>query len=77
MTDQKQDGKGRKGQILRAFIREVMTRMGGVTTTDFDPTCDLCNDEDWWSANGFSEAERQAFCGPGGLECPGFGDEGE
>ena len=40
-------------------------------------TCALCNDAAWWPANGFSEADRQAFCGPDGLDCPGFdGKEG-
>jgi len=40
-------------------------------------TCDLCNDAAWWPANGFSEAERQQFCGPRDLKCPGFGGEAE
>jgi hypothetical protein len=36
-------------------------------------TCELCNDEPWWPANGFSESDRQDWCGPDNLNCPGFG----
>jgi len=37
-------------------------------------TCELCENAAWWPANGFSEAERQMICGPGDLDCPGFGE---
>jgi hypothetical protein len=43
-----------------------------LTTEQVD--CDICNDPQWWSDHGYSEAERQFFCGPSGIACPGFGD---
>jgi hypothetical protein len=50
---------------LRARVESASEAEGGVT-------CDLCNDPAWWSANGFSEGERQQMCGPRDLNCPGF-----
>lgn len=43
------------------------------TLGDEGITCELCDNADWWPQNGFSEAERQAICGPNGIGCPGFG----
>ncbi len=40
-------------------------------------TCELCNDAAWWAQNGFSEAERRQICGPGDLDCPGFGKDAQ
>lgn len=37
--------------------------------------CDLCESNTWWAEHGYSEAERQFFCGPQGIQCPGFGDD--
>ncbi len=35
------------------------------------PVCEFCNDDKNWK--GVPAEERQAFCGPAGLGCPGFG----
>ena len=39
--------------------------------------CALCANEAWWPANGFSDDERIAICGPRDLKCPGFGKDAE
>ena len=44
-------------------------------TVDDGLDCDVCNDAQWWADHGFSEAERQFFCGPAGINCPGFGGD--
>lgn len=44
-----------------------------MTASEAGITCDLCNDAAWWPENGFTPEERQAACGPTGINCPGFG----
>jgi hypothetical protein len=56
----------RQHKRLRDRVVAAAELEGGVT-------CDLCNNVDWWPANGFSEGERQQMCGPRDLNCPGFG----
>lgn len=52
-------------------ILRVLTRM-----EEFDgPVCDFCTDDANWV--GVDPADRQDFCGPEGLNCPGFEGEGE
>jgi hypothetical protein len=43
------------------------TRQGG------GPSCNLCNNEEWWQQEFGDDWQsvRCAYCGPGGLECPG------
>jgi hypothetical protein len=39
-----------------------------VAAFDETPTCELCLNDAWWPANGFSQQEREAICAF--LGCP-------
>lgn len=41
------------------------------------PDCQLCDDDEWWPANGYTQAERREICGPNFLNCPGWDVEQE
>ncbi len=58
-------------RVLKARIHDAQ-KSGADAIEALDITCDLCNDAAWWSANGFTEEERQAMCGPNGINCKGF-----
>lgn len=60
-------------QLIEKLQAADWRRSGFSEEDDPGISCDICNDPDWWVRNGFSEAERQFFCGPSGLNCPGFG----
>lgn len=38
--------------------------------TSEDDDCTLCNNAQWWIDNGFTEAERRAFCNSIGCPIP-------
>lgn len=65
--------KNGQAKAIRDFYKKkaetVITAMN-----EYDgPDCDFCNDAAACAAAGLSEAERQALCGPQGINCPGFG----
>ena len=58
------------------LIEKWLTTKGPNTeSTNEQLDCEICNDPQWWADHGYSEAERQFFCGPAGIHCPGFGDD--
>ena len=65
-----------KNPASRTALRKLIDTMdNGDQSSQDGITCELCNDEGWWPENGFSESERQAICGPQGINCPGFGEQ--
>ncbi len=60
-------------KVIKARAAEAISKGENVMAV-LDITCDLCNDAAWWSQNGFTEEERQAMCGPQGINCKGFED---
>jgi len=61
-------------RVMLALIRNPPDSLMNASLDNI--TCDLCNNAAWWPDNGFTEADRRAYCGPDGLDCPGF-DKGE
>lgn len=60
-------------RVMKARVKDAQ-KSGLDAIEALDITCDLCNNAAWWSANGFTEEERQAMCGPNGINCKGFED---
>ena len=64
---------------LKKQIRKIITAKADVLIAKLessaDPDCALCDDDEWWPANGFTEQERKVICGPDGLNCPGWGGD--
>lgn len=60
---------------LEHRVKQAMKKHHGheEAVTELSITCELCDNAAWWAENGFSEDERQAMCGPAGIDCPGFG----
>ncbi len=58
-------------RIVKARAAEAIAH-GRDVLSALDITCDLCHDVPWWAANGFTEEERQAMCGPQGINCKGM-----
>lgn len=52
-------------QAVKDFLK-AQAQVKELTANDGD--CTLCNDEQWWIDNGFTEAERRAFCNS--IGCP-------
>ncbi len=57
-------------RVLMALQRNPPAWLSNRALDDSGITCEICADAAWWPANGFSEADRQDFCGPDGLDCP-------
>lgn len=47
---------------LKAAVKDVLKAIDHFKALTTDQDCTLCNDAQWWIDNGFSEAERRAFC---------------
>ena len=59
---------------LRARIEAALKQNppAGAESEPDGITCDLCNNAQWWTDNGFTDEERHHFCGSQGIACPGF-----
>lgn len=60
---------------LKAAVKDVLKAHEHFKAlTESDTDCTLCNDAQWWADNGFTEAERRAFCASIGCPIPPEGD---
>ena len=50
--------------LLQLSVRVLLSAIADPPKKSRDQgiTCDIVNDLEWWPRNGYSEAERQAFC---------------
>lgn len=63
-----------KDKKIAGLVREVIKAHEQFLEETQDADCTLCNDAQWWIDNGFSHAERVAFCNSIGCPIPPEGE---
>ena len=65
------DAKADRLNTLQKHAKDLADRR---VQTEGGDDCNICNDAEWWKTtfgSGWCEL-RNEYCGPDGLECPGF-----
>lgn len=63
-----------KDKDIAKLVQDVLKAHERFSDISADSDCTLCNDAQWWADNGFTEAERRAFCASIGCPIPPEGD---
>lgn len=59
-----------KDKHIASVVRDVIKAHERFLEETLDDDCTLCNNAQWWIDNGFTEAERRAFCNSIGCPIP-------